>query len=99
MSYFIFEFLEKNRAAYSEMNLDDFMENYVVDTSLVQEFISYSRFNEGEIDLSNYSEDFKRALKANIAQQLFGVNAYESILNEGDLMLAKVLEVDAKRPD
>ena len=81
------------------MNLEDFMENYVVDTSLVQEFISYSRFNEGEIDLSNYSEDFKRALKANIAQQLFGVNAYESILNEGDLMLAKVLEVDAKRPD
>jgi len=99
MSYFIFEFLEKNRASYSEMNLEDFMENYEVDASLVQEFISYSRFNEGEIDLSHYGEDFKRALKANIAQQLFGVNAYESILNEGDLMLSKVLEVDAKRPD
>lgn len=96
MSYFIFEFLEKNRAAFKGMTFKKFAENYEVPNSLSEEFIVYSKFNEAQIDLTNYDHDLKKALKANIAQQLFGPNAYETILNEGDLMLSKVIELDAK---
>lgn len=97
MSYFIFEFLEKNRSFYSKMIAEDFIKNYEVTEDLVEEFIIYLRFNQERIDLTTYEADLKKALKANIAQQLFGSNAYESILNEGDPMVLKVLEIDSKQ--
>ena len=96
ISYFIFEYLERNRLSFNEMNFTEFMEGYSVSDTLAQEFISYSRFNEAHIDMSRYGDELKKALKANIAQQLFGTNAYESILNEGDFMLSKVLELDSE---
>lgn len=96
MSYFIFEYLEKNRSLFEGMNLDDFRKNFVVEDNLSKEFIEYAKFNEAQIDLSNYKEDLKRTLKANIAQQLFGSNAYEIILNEHDPMILKVMELEAE---
>ena len=95
MSYFIFEYLEKNRAQFEGMNFEDFRNNYQADDSLSTEFIEYARLNEAQIDLSNYTEELKRLLKANIAQQLYGPNQFEIILNEADPMLLKVLELEA----
>ena len=95
MSYFIFEYLEKNRAVFKGMKFDDFRKNFTVNDTLSKEFIEYAKFNEAQIDLSNYTEELKRTLKANIAQQLFGPNEYEIILNENDPMLLKVLELEA----
>ncbi|QQX77771.1 MULTISPECIES: S41 family peptidase [Aequorivita] len=95
MSYFIFEYLEKNRDMFKGIKFDDFRKNFIVDEKLSKEFIEYAKFNEAQIDLSNYTEDLKRTLKANIAQQLFGPNEYEIILNENDPMLLKVLELEA----
>jgi carboxyl-terminal processing protease len=96
MSYFIFEYLEKNRTIFKGMKFDDFRNNYKIDKNLSKEFIEYAKFNEAQIDLSKYAEELKRTLKANIAQQLFGPNEYEIILNETDPMLLKVLELEAK---
>lgn len=96
MSYFIFEYLEKNRAFFNGMNFGDFRKNYKVEDSLSKEFIEYAKFNEAQIDLSKYIEELKRTLKANIAQQLFGSNEYEIILNENDPMLLKVIELEAE---
>ena len=94
MSYFIFEYLEKNRSFFDGMNFNDFAENYEVPLSLEEEFISYSQFNEARIDLTNYREELATALKANIAQQLFGPNAFEYFLNDGDAMISKVMELE-----
>ncbi len=60
------------------------------------EFIEYSRFNEAQIDLSKYASEMKRTLKANIAQQLYGTNEYEVILNQHDPMILKVLELESR---
>lgn len=95
MSYFIFEYLEKNRAVFKNMDFEAFRKNFTVDNTLISEFITYANFNEAEIDLSNYREQLKRTIKANIAQQLFGPNEFEIILNEKDPMLLKVLEMEA----
>ncbi|MGK0174905.1 MAG: carboxyl-terminal processing protease, partial [Ulvibacter sp.] len=54
------------------------------------------KLNEASIDLSNYSEALKKALKANIGQQIFGSNAFEFILNQDDPMLLKVLELESQ---
>ncbi len=96
MSYFIFEYLEKNRVLFEGTKFDDFRKNYKVSDALSKEFIEYAKFNEAQIDLSKYMEELKMTLKANIAQQLFGSNEYEIILNEYDPMLLKVMELEAE---
>lgn len=94
ISYFIFEYLEKNRSLFEEISLQNFIDNYIVDEILSKEFMDYSRFNNSEINFDNYSEQLKKVLKAGIAQQLFGSNAYESILNKDDVMLKKIIEME-----
>lgn len=94
ISYFIFEYLEKNRSLFEEISLQNFINNYFVDEILSKEFMDYSRFNNSEINFDKYSEQLKKVLKASIAQQLFGSNAYESILNKDDVMLKKVIELE-----
>ena len=96
MSYFIFEYLERNRSQFKGMTFKEFTENYTLDESLSKEFIEYARFNEAQINLTGYESRLEKALKANIAQQLFGPNAYEFILNQSDPMLKKVLEIEQK---
>ena len=96
MSYFIFEYLEKNREIFAEMSFDGFRKDFQVTDKLSKEFIEYARFNEAQIDLSKYIEELKRTLKANLAQQLFGSNEYEIIVNEKDPMLLKVLELESE---
>lgn len=94
ISYFIFEYLEKNRSLFEEISLQNFIDNYFVDEILSKEFMDYSRFNNSEINFDKYSEQLKKVLKASIAQQLFGSNAYESILNKDDVMLKKIIEME-----
>ena len=96
MSYFIFEYLEKNRSNFEGVTFEDFKENYEIGDNLAESFIAYSRLREAQIDMSQYDAELKLALKANIAQQLFGPNEYEIILNQDDLMLQKVLELEAR---
>src|SRR5690554_332386 len=96
LSYFIFEYLEKNRILFSGMNFEDFRTQFEVDDKLSNEFLEYAKFDEAQIDLSNYTEELKRTIKANIAQQLFGPNEYAIILNEKDPMILKVLELEGE---
>jgi carboxyl-terminal processing protease len=94
MSYFIFEFLERTRAQFDGLSFSEFVKEYQVDNSLTKEFLEYAKLEEAQIDLTNYTEALKKAIKANIAQQLYGPNAFEFILNQDDSMLLKVLELE-----
>lgn len=96
MSFFVFEYFEKNRGIFDKMTFQNFITNYKIEDSLAQDFIDSASLNEAQIDFANYSGELKKAIKANMAQQLFGPNAFEFILNEGDAMLSKVLELEAK---
>ncbi len=96
-SYFVFEYLERNRNIFNKFELQDFVENYDVDEELLQEFFDYSRMSEAHIGFENHKEHIKNILKANIAQQLFGSNTYEFILNQDDSMLKKVLELESNK--
>lgn len=93
-SYFVFEYLEKNRNTFNDFKYQDFVDNYEVDDNLLYEFFDYSRMVDAHIGIEDYKEHIKNILKANIAQQLFGSNAYEFILNQDDIMLKKVIELE-----
>ncbi|MAT90128.1 MAG: peptidase S41 [Flavobacteriaceae bacterium] len=96
MSYFIFEYLEANRAAFKGMNLREFNADYEVENAVLEDFISYARLDRAQIDMSDYTEELKKSIKANIAEQLFGSNAYESILNQGDPMIQTIIKREAR---
>ena len=68
-----------------------------MDNELSDEFLEYAKFDKAHLDLSNYSSTLKKALKANIAQQVYGPNAYEFIMNQDDPMILKVLQLDQPR--
>lgn len=95
MSYFVFEYLEKNRAYFKGMTFNDFRNNFLIDDKLAEKFVEYAKFNEAQIDLSGYTQELKRTLKANLAHQLYGPNEYEIIINETDPMIQKVMQLEA----
>lgn len=94
MSYFVFEYMEANREDFNGMTLDDFSDTFEVDDGMREDFISYSGLDRAEIDISGYTEELRLALKANIAQQLYGPNAYEYFLNLADPMIEKIFELE-----
>ena len=96
MNHFIFEYLEKNRSWYKNLTVEEFISDYVVEDSLPLDFIKYARLNEAGVNLSKHSKALKKALKAAIGQQIFGPNVFEFILNEGDPMLLKVIELESQ---
>ena len=99
MGYFTFEYLEKNRNEFENFSEEDFINNYKVNQDLVEEFINYARLNESDSDFTSYNGQLKKVLKASIAQQLFGSNAFEAILNKDDAMIKKVKTLENQEKD
>lgn len=94
MSYFVFEYLERERDQFRGMNFDTFNRKVRIEDELLNEFKAYVGFDKAHLGLKNYSKELKQALKANIAYQLFGSNEFEIIMNEEDPMILKVLELE-----
>lgn len=95
-SYFIFEYLEKNRTQFSGITLEDFLVNYEVDEDLLNEFIDYSTIDKDHSEFRNHLDQIKTIIKASIAQQIFDTNTFELILNNEDKMIQKVLEIESE---
>ncbi len=96
MSYFIFEYLEKNRPMFKNLAFEDFVKSYEVTDVMMKDFMEYAKFDQAQIDLKSYSGTLKKSLKANLAQQLYGQNGFEYIMNQDDPMILKVLELDQR---
>lgn len=93
MNRFVFEILEENREYYNSLSLEEFMQAPLVDDAMVREFVSFTR-NEGyNLQVTTYTPVLKQYLKATMAQQLFGTNEFEQIVNEGDRVIEKVVEL------
>lgn len=90
-SFFIFEHLDSDRNQYQDYDEDHFITTYEVPESLIQNFNQYLAQRRLKIDLNIYHSEIAKYLKANIAEQLFGENAYERIVNKDDNALSKVI--------
>ena len=88
---YVFELLDKRRAYYNSIKIEEFDKKVVIQDDIIKGFISYIRSRGIELEIENYRSLLKTYLKATMAQQLFGVSYYQKILNKNDEMITKVI--------
>ncbi len=95
MSRFVFNLLEKDRPYYNSIEKKNFREEIMITQEMIDDFEQYLKFLNVRIDLSQekYKPLLKKYLKAEMAQQLFGTNAFEKFLNEDDRIIERVIEL------
>ena len=91
MSYFVFEYLDAHRQDFKGQTQEDFIANYTISQEIMQAFFSYA--NTTSDSFKGYTSRLKLVIKATLARQLFGSQAYQMILNSQDPMVKKVLEL------
>ncbi|MBQ0735012.1 S41 family peptidase [Aquimarina celericrescens] len=96
MGRYVFEELDKKRSFYNDLSEEEFNEKIEVDDDFAEGFLSYARRLGMEIHLNNYQEQLKKYLKATMAQQLFGTDEFERIINTDDAMINKVISLSKK---
>ena len=86
-------FQPSRNAKDSSSSEQQFNEEVEIDDEFAEGFMVFSRRIGVEIELENYRDQLKKYLKATMAQQLFGTNAFEKIINKDDAMIKKVLSL------
>jgi len=97
MRLFIFEQLEKNRTYYNSLSIEEFQEEIIISDEVVEDFISFAQFRQINLKASKYSDLYKKYLKATMAGQLFGNNAFEMMVNKEDAVIQKVIALSLKK--
>ncbi len=93
LSNFVFQELEKDRSFYNSLTWEDFQNRELVNDDTVDEFRRYARSQSIPVKVNNYKPLVKRYLKAVMAQQLFGTDEFQRLINEDDRIVKKVIEL------
>ena len=96
MNRFVFNLLEKNRDFYTSLSFNEFVEKELITNATAQEFINYTANQGYRLQVKNHLPDLKRYLKATMAQQLYGSNAFEKLVNEDDAFIKKVIKISTE---
>ena len=92
INYFVFEELDKDRRIYEGVTFEDFKNNFRVGDDIVERFQKYLNLRErANITFAAYHDTMKQLIKAALADQLFGNNEGEQIINEKDEVIAEVI--------
>ncbi|MAN26935.1 MULTISPECIES: S41 family peptidase [Mesonia] len=94
MDRFIFNILEKNRSYYNQISQQEFEEEEMISEEILEEYIAYLNEFNFDFKTTNYRYLLKKYLRATMAEQLFGTNAFEKIINQDDAMIEKILELE-----
>ena len=97
MSYFAFEYLDTHRQDFKGQTQKDFIDIYTVSKATLQAFLSYANITQLDT-FKGYTPRLKLVIKATLARQLFGTQAFEMIVNQQDPMIKKVLELQQRLP-
>ncbi len=94
ISNFVFEELDRDRSVYENVTKDDFIANFEVSDDIVIKFQDYLNLKERtKITFVAYHDAMKQLIKADLADQLYGGNASEQIINEKDEMILEVIKL------
>ena len=96
MNRFIFNILEKNRDFYTSLSFNEFLGKEIITNAVAQDFITYTARQGYRLQVRSDNEDLKRYLQATMAQQLYGSNAFERLVNLNDKMINKVVELSTE---
>ncbi|MDT0690852.1 S41 family peptidase [Salegentibacter sp. F188] len=99
MSRFIFDLMEQDRDYYNSLTKEQFDKQEIVDDQVIRDFIQYGKNQIPGINIqvNQYQSLLRQYLKAVMAQQLFGTNAFERIKNEGDRIIDKVIQLSKEK--
>ncbi len=94
ISYFVFEELDKDRSIYENLTQEDFINTFQVSDDIIKRFQKYLNIRENtNITFVAYKSQMKKLIKAALAEQLYGSNAYEEIMNTDDKMILTVIKL------
>ena len=91
ISNFIFDQLDLNRKAFSLLKEVELLKNLT--PALIpsyEEFYEYCK-TKG-VEFKNGEKETHKALRANLALQLFGENTFNQIINQGDIFIEKAIK-------
>lgn len=91
MRRFAFELLEKNRAYFNALAQGTFNTEVEISDEVIEDFISFAQVRNIKLRAEKYRSSYKRYIKATLAQQLFGNNVFEMMINKDDEMVKKVI--------
>ena len=75
----------------------DFIDNFEVSEAMVYAFQEYLNIRtESNITFVAYHEEVKQYIKATLADQLYGIGAFEEVYNKHDIMIEEVLKLSMK---
>ena len=87
--------LEEDRYYYSDYIERDFVLDVEIKDEIVDQFEKFlQEKTQSNIRFIAYRDEIKYYIKANIAEQLYGTNAYSKVLRHYDNMVNKVLEIE-----
>ncbi len=93
LSKFVFEVLEKDRDYYNALSWKEFQQEEMITEKVVADFFQFSRELNIPMEIKEYRPLLKRYLKASMAQQLFGNDKFQRIINNDDRIIEKVIEL------
>ena len=94
ISYFVFEKLDKDRKVYENVTQKDFINNFIISDDVVIKFQDYLNLKENaNVTFVAYHDEMKKLIKAALADQLYGRNVYEEIINSNDDMIEEVIKL------
>lgn len=88
---YVFEALDAKRSEYNKLSLAEFKSSTIVDDEFVKGFLLFARRRDIHMEAAEFEEPLQRYLKATMAEQLFGTNIFEKMLNKNDAMIERVL--------
>tara|TARA_R100001369_G_scaffold28219_4_gene50729 strand:+ start:5659 stop:7248 length:1590 start_codon:yes stop_codon:yes gene_type:complete len=92
-SKFVFEELEKDRSYYNKLSWKEFYEKEEVKDETINHFLSYMKNQNVPIKVNKYRPLLKQYIKAVMAEQLFGTDEFQRIINKNDRIVEKVIEL------
>ncbi|MGB5417685.1 S41 family peptidase [Algibacter sp.] len=91
---FVFEQLEQDRHLYDDYNRQNFIDSFKVGDDLVFAFQDYINLRtESKVTFVAYHDEVKQYIKATLADQLFGIGAFEEVYNQRDIMIDEVIKL------
>lgn len=97
ISYFAFEELDKDREQYKDISEREFISDFEVSDDVVKRFEEYIHVREhATVTFVAYRQELKQLIKAALADQLYGPNASEEIVNANDDMIKEVIKLSTK---
>ncbi|AZQ43510.1 S41 family peptidase [Nonlabens ponticola] len=89
------DFLQNEGKDLRKLPKNEFIENYKIPRSLIDEFMASARRNQRSLRLNKYRDYLALLLKASLAEQLYGTDVKIMMLNSQDTMILKLKELSA----